>query len=65
MTLLFTSAVTIPASGVGAISEFRRRGIATYVRTPFDLNVIVGYVKRLATGASVSSPPVSALPPRA
>lgn len=53
------------ASGAEAISEFRRRGIATYVRKPFDLNVIVGYVKRLATGASASSPPVSALPRRA
>ncbi len=45
------------------VSEFRRRGIATYVRKPFDLNVIVGYVKRLATGASASSPPASS-PPR-
>lgn len=53
------------ASGADAIGEFRRRGIATYVRKPFDLNVIVGYVKRLATGASAGSPSVSALPPRA
>jgi DNA-binding response OmpR family regulator len=53
------------ASGSEAISEFRRRGIATYVKKPFDLNVIVGYVKRLANGASVRSPRVSALPPRA
>jgi CheY-like chemotaxis protein len=53
------------ASGAEAISEFRRRGIATYVRKPFDINVIVGYVKRLATGASATSPPVSALPPPA
>jgi CheY-like chemotaxis protein len=53
------------ASGVEAISEFRRRGIATYVRKPFDLNVIVGSVKRLATGASASPPPVSASPRRA
>ena len=53
------------ASGSDAISEFRRRGIATYVRKPFDLNVIVGYVKRLATGASAGPPPATALPPRA
>jgi CheY-like chemotaxis protein len=53
------------ASGVEAISEFRRRGIATYVRKPFDLNVIVGYVKRLANGVSVTSPRASAHPPRA
>ena len=53
------------ASGAEAMIEFRRRGIATYVRKPFDLNVIVGYVKRLATGASADSPSVSALPPRA
>lgn len=38
------------ASGADAMNEFRRRGIATYVQKPFDLNVIVGYVKRLATG---------------
>jgi CheY-like chemotaxis protein len=44
------------------IGEFRRRGIATYVRKPFDLNVVVGYVKRLATGASASSPPASVPP---
>jgi len=53
------------ASGAEAINEFRRRGIATYVRKPFDLNVIVGYVKRLATGPSAGSPSASALPPRA
>ena len=53
------------ASGAEAIKEFRRRGIATYVKKPFDLNVIVGYVKRLATGASAGCPSVSALPPRA
>jgi CheY-like chemotaxis protein len=53
------------ASGADAINEFRRRGIATYVRKPFDLNVIVGYVKRLATGPSAGSPSASALPPRA
>jgi CheY-like chemotaxis protein len=53
------------ASGVEAISEFRRRGIATYVKKPFDLNVIVGYVKRLATVPSAGLPPVLGLPPRA
>jgi CheY-like chemotaxis protein len=53
------------ASGVDAIREFRRRGIATYVKKPFDLNEIVAYVKRLATGPSAGSPPASALPPRA
>lgn len=52
------------ASGAEAISEFRRRGIATYVKKPFDLNVVVAYVKRLATGASASSPPRSAAPRR-
>jgi CheY-like chemotaxis protein len=52
-------------SGADAIREFRRRGIATYVKKPFDLNVIVGYVKRLATRASAGSPPVSAPPPSA
>jgi DNA-binding response OmpR family regulator len=51
------------ASGTEAISEFRRRGIATYVKKPFDLNVIIGYVKRLATGASVGSPIPSSPPP--
>jgi CheY-like chemotaxis protein len=35
------------ASGVDSLAEFRRRGIATYVKKPFDLNDIVGYVKRL------------------
>ncbi len=53
------------ASGAEAMSEFRRRGIATYVKKPFDLNVVVAYVKRLATGASASPPPGSALPRRA
>ena len=48
------------ASGAEAISEFRRRGIATYIKKPFDLNVIVGYVKRLATAPSAASRPVSA-----
>ena len=42
------------------MSEFRRRGIATYVKKPFDLNVIVGYVKRLATAPSAGLPPASA-----
>ena len=50
------------ASGTEAISELRRRGIAAYVKKPFDLNVIVGYVKRLATQASAGSPPGSARP---
>jgi DNA-binding response OmpR family regulator len=53
------------ASGAEAINEFRRRGIATYVKKPFDLNVIVAYVKRLATGTSAGSPPGSVLPRRA
>jgi DNA-binding response OmpR family regulator len=53
------------ASGAEAISEFRRRGIATYVKKPFDLNVIVGYVKRLATTPSAGLPPVTGLPPPA
>ena len=52
------------ASGTEAIGEFRRRGIATYVKKPFDLNEVVEYVKRLATGASAGSPG-SALPRRA
>jgi len=51
------------ASGAEAIREFRRRGIATYVKKPFDLSEIVGYVKRLATGPSAGSSPGSA-PPR-
>src|SRR5882762_3679375 len=53
------------ASGTEALGEFRRRGIATFVNKPFDLNVIVGYVKRLATEASPESPPPSAQPPHA
>lgn len=53
------------ASGAEAVSEFRRRGIATYVKKPFDLNVIVGYVKRLANAPSAGLPPASGLPPRA
>jgi CheY-like chemotaxis protein len=52
------------ANGVEALGEFRRRGIATFVNKPFDLNVIVGYVKRLATDPNAGSPPRSAeLPP--
>jgi DNA-binding response OmpR family regulator len=53
------------ASGADVIGEFRRRGIATYVKKPFDLNVIVAYVKRLARGASAGSQPASALRRRA
>jgi len=45
------------ASGAEDVAEFRKRGIATYVRKPFDLNVIVGYVKRLATAPSAALPP--------
>ena len=44
------------------MGEFRRRGIATYVKKPFDLNVIVEYVKRLATAPSAGLPPGSARP---
>lgn len=40
------------ANEVEAMSEFRRRGIAAYVKKPFDLDVVVAYVKRLATGPS-------------
>jgi DNA-binding response OmpR family regulator len=50
------------ASGVEDVAEFRRRGIATYVKKPFDLNVIVGYVKRLATAPRAGSPPPPARP---
>src|SRR2546428_11829917 len=53
------------ASGAEAIGEFRRRGIATYVQKPFDLNEVVGYVKRLATEPSAASSPGSAPPRRA
>ena len=53
------------ASGAEALSEFRRRGIATYIKKPFDLNVVVAYVKRMATGSSGESPPASARPRRA
>jgi CheY-like chemotaxis protein len=52
------------ASGAEALGEFRRRGIATFVNKPFDLNVIVGYVKRLAN-PSAGSPSRSAQPPPA
>jgi hypothetical protein len=47
------------------VIEFRKRGIATYVKKPFDLNVIVGYVKRLATAPSAALPPAPARPRRA
>ena len=53
------------ASGAEAIGEFRRRGIATYVKKPFDLNEVVAYVKRLASGPSADSLRRSAPPPRA
>jgi DNA-binding response OmpR family regulator len=53
------------ASGAEAIGEFRRRGIVTYVKKPFDLNEIVAYVKRLATGPSAGSPLRSSPPPHA
>ena len=53
------------ASGVEAMGEFRRRGIATYVKKPFDLNEIIRYVKLLASAPSAGSPPLTALPPRA
>lgn len=55
------------ASGSETVAEFRRRGIATYLKKPFDLNELVAYVKRLATdprGVS-GGPAESALPPRA
>jgi DNA-binding response OmpR family regulator len=53
------------ASGAEAIGEFRRRGIATYVKKPFDLNVIVASVKRMATRPNAGSPPGPAPPRRA
>ena len=53
------------ASGPEATTEFQRRGIATYVRKPFDLNVVVAWVKRLANGASAGSARGSAQPRRA
>jgi DNA-binding response OmpR family regulator len=53
------------ASGSEADTEFRRRGIATYVKKPFDLNVIVASVKRLATRPNASSLSGSVLPRRA
>jgi DNA-binding response OmpR family regulator len=37
------------------MDEFQRRGIATYVKKPFDLNDIVGYVKALASGRAALS----------
>jgi len=53
------------ASGAEAIGEFRRRGIVTYVKKPFDLNEIVAYVKRLAAGPNAGLPPRSAPPTHA
>jgi DNA-binding response OmpR family regulator len=53
------------ANGAEAMGEFRRRGIATYVQKPFDLNEVVAYVKRLAPRPSPSSSPSPAPPPRA
>lgn len=50
------------ASATEDMSEFRRRGIATYVKKPFDLNAVVAYVKRLATATKADSPPASARP---
>ena len=50
------------ASGEDDVSEFRRRGIATYVKKPFDLNVIVEYVKRL--GAPNAGSPRASVQPR-
>jgi DNA-binding response OmpR family regulator len=54
------------ASGSESVAEFRRRGIATYVKKPFDLNELVSYVKRLANGEVLASGARSAraLPPR-
>ena len=40
-------------------------GADDYVKKPFDLNVIVGYVKRLANDPSAGSPTASVVPPRA
>jgi DNA-binding response OmpR family regulator len=55
------------ATASESMNEFRRRGIATYVKKPFDLNDIVAYVKRLAAGPALSSgaPAATVLPPRA
>ena len=50
------------ASASEDITEFRRRGIATYVKKPFDLNVVVAYVKRLATTPRAGSRPASVRP---
>jgi len=55
------------ASGSETIDEFHRRGIATYVKKPFDLNELVAYVKRLASGQgpATGGPDAPALPPHA
>jgi DNA-binding response OmpR family regulator len=55
------------ASGSESIAEFRRRGIATYVKKPFDLNELVAYVKRLSNDPTRASggPGARALPRRA
>jgi DNA-binding response OmpR family regulator len=50
------------ASASEDMSEFRRRGIATYVKKPFDLDVIVAYVKRLATAPTTDSRRASVRP---
>ena len=42
---------------IEAMGEFRRRGIATYVKKPFDLNNVVACVKRLATGSKATGGP--------
>ena len=38
-----------------AADEFRRRGIASFVRKPFDLWDVVSYVKRLAQDAPLTN----------
>ena len=64
-----TSAVPVlfeTATASENMPEFRRRGIATYVKKPFDINDIVAYVKRLAAGpVSAGAASASALPRRA
>lgn len=45
------------------LSEFRQRGIATYIKKPFDLNDLVGYVKRLASGEAIPSAAAARVPP--
>jgi DNA-binding response OmpR family regulator len=50
------------ASGSEDVNEFRKRGIATYIKKPFDLNVIVESVKRLASAPSAPLPPEPARP---